>query len=87
MARADKEKADFDKLLSEVLEGSEQHIIRLNVAIIGHNWAKKLTRTFVTELVSVVDAVLQQLSHDVVSWRLLGLERSYRLYKCRVWWF
>lgn len=78
--RADTEKADYDKLVAEVGEQSERHIVHLNVALVGDNLAEKLRRFLVTEAVNAVDSVVQQLGYDAVSRLLLGRTQ---LYACR----
>lgn len=57
-ARADTEKADCDKLVAHVREESGQGMVCLNVSFIGCIQTEKFTRSLVTELVSVVDAVV-----------------------------
>lgn len=41
-------------------------MVRLNVALVGRNWAEKFTRLLVTESVNEVDLIIQQLGHDAV---------------------
>lgn len=57
VAHADTEKTDSDKLFAQVHEESEPRKVHLNVAIVGRNWAEKLTHLLVTEYVDDVNAV------------------------------
>lgn len=52
-------------------------MVHFNVAHVGGNHAKKLTRSLATEAVNAVDASVQQLGHDVVDHIRQGLERAY----------
>lgn len=71
------EKAESHKIVANVCEKSEQLIVRLNVAVTGHNRAETLTRLLVTESINAFDAVVQQLEYDSVS-RLRGrMEKKY----------
>lgn len=60
VARAGTEKADFEKLVDQACERSEQRLVRLNIALVGRTLAEKLTHSLVTDSVNAVDAVLQQ---------------------------
>lgn len=73
----DTEKADFDELVAEVCEESVQHMVRLNVFIVGRNRAEKLARSLVAEPVIAVDVVAHQLGYDAVSRFRRGPERLY----------
>lgn len=63
VVRAHREKTEVGEKVPEVRKEQVQRRGRLNVANIVLNWAEKLTRSLVTESVSVVDAVVQQLGH------------------------
>lgn len=77
VARADTENADSDMLLAVVREEVKQCVVRLTVAILDCNRAGQLTRALVTESARAVDALVQQLSCDAVSWLRQGLETAY----------
>lgn len=73
----DTEEADSDNPMAEVLEQSEQRMVRFNVALVGHNRAEKLALLQVTESASEVGAVVEQYGHDAVSRLRQGLEKAY----------
>lgn len=52
-------------------------MIRLNIAIVRLNRVEKLVRLLVSEFVNAIEAVVQQLGYDVLSWLRQGLKRAY----------
>lgn len=77
VSRANAEKLDSDKVVAEVRKESEHLLVRLNVALVGHNLAERLTGSRVTESANAFDAVVQQLGYDSVSRLRQGLEIAY----------
>lgn len=77
VARGDTEKVDFDQPVAHVREKSEQRLVRLHVALVGHNWTDNLARSPATESINAVNSVVQQLCYDVVSRLRQGPESAY----------
>lgn len=59
VARTDTKKADCDKLVAQVSEKLEHCRVRVNVALVGRNRVKELTRLLMKESVKAVDTVVQ----------------------------
>lgn len=75
--RADTEKVDSVKAMAEVQKESEQLLVCLNDALVGHNRAKKLTLPLMTESLNNVDAVVQQLGYHAGDRLRKGLEGAH----------
>lgn len=76
-AHADTEKDDCENVVAESREESEQKMVCLIVVIVGRNWSEKLAQSFVTQSFNALDAVVQQLGYNALSWIRQGLKRSY----------
>lgn len=76
-APPDTVKVDSNKRLAEISMESEQGMVRWNVAIVDCHREEKLARSLVTEFVSAVITIVQQLGYDAVSRLRQGTERSY----------
>lgn len=77
VARIDMEKAEYEKLVAQVREQSKQRMVHLNVALVGRKRTQKLARSLVTKFINAVNAVVQQLGYNAVSWLWRALERPY----------
>lgn len=71
----DTEKLDSNRSVAEVRKDTDKLMVRLNVALVGDSWVKKLSRSLVTESVNTVNAVIQQLGHETVT----GLRKDFEM--------
>lgn len=55
-----------NEVIETAHEDPKQRVLRLNVALVGQNQGKYLTRSLVNDSVNGVEAVPQLLGHDAV---------------------
>lgn len=67
----------FQQASAQVLEVSEERMVRVNFAIVGYKRTENLMRSFVSESTNAFDVVAHQVAFDVVSRLRQGLERVY----------